>query len=180
MHYVPENVSNAGGLTVPKSGLHRPIPAHVLNFDFLFTLRHPKYYTCFNLNLNSEQAYLHLPGCIIHLFLNKQPKGQWSLTWVQCAKVNLPQNLKQPFPHPNDATNKIWSRLTSWLQRYSSSKVWNFHHSRASNSKMSGLIRPKSNSTELLCLSWIPATLMMIWSKMIKLAWRHHFPIISF
>ena len=56
---------------------------------------------------------------------------------------NLPQNLMQPFPHPNDATHKIWSRLTYWLQRYSSSKVWNFRHSRASNSKMSGLIRPK-------------------------------------
>ena len=49
----------------------------------------------------------------------------------------------QPFPHPNDATHKIWSRLANWLQRYSSSKVWNFRHSRASNSKMSGLIRPK-------------------------------------
>ena len=38
---------------------------------------------------------------------------------------------------------------------------------------------PKSNSTELLCLSWLPATLMMIRSKMNELAWRHHFPIIS-
>ena len=56
---------------------------------------------------------------------------------------NLPQNLMQPFPHPNAATHKIWSRLTNWLQRYSSSKVWNFRHSRVSNSKMSGLIRPK-------------------------------------
>ena len=36
-----------------------------------------------------------------------------------------------------------WSRWTNWLQRYSSSKVWNFCHSRASNSKTSGLIRPK-------------------------------------
>ena len=47
------------------------------------------------------------------------------------------------FPHPNDATHKIWSRLANWLQRYSSSKVWNFRHSRASNSKMSSLILPK-------------------------------------
>ena len=38
---------------------------------------------------------------------------------------------------------------------------------------------PKSNSTELLCLPWLPATLMMIQSKMNELAWRHHFPIIS-
>ena len=38
---------------------------------------------------------------------------------------------------------------------------------------------PKSNSSELLCLSWLPATLMMIRSKMNELAWRHHFPIIS-
>ena len=39
---------------------------------------------------------------------------------------------------------------------------------------------PKSNSTELLCLSWLPATLMMIRSKMNELAWRHHFPIIGY
>ena len=38
---------------------------------------------------------------------------------------------------------------------------------------------PKSNSYKLLCLSWLPATLMMIWSKMNELAWRHHFLIIS-
>ena len=38
---------------------------------------------------------------------------------------------------------------------------------------------PKSNSFKLLCLSWLAATLMMIWSKMNELAWRHHFPIIS-
>ena len=59
------------------------------------------------------------------------------------CQVNLPQNLMQPFSHSNDATYKIWSRLTNWLQRYLSSKVWNFCHSRASNSKMSGLIWPK-------------------------------------
>ena len=37
----------------------------------------------------------------------------------------------------------------------------------------------KSNSSEPLCLSWLPATLMMIQSKMNELAWRHHFPILS-
>ena len=59
-----------------------------------------------------------------------------------CQGKSAP-NLMQPFPQPNDATHKIWSRLTHWLQRYSSSKVWNFRHSRVINSKMSGLIRPK-------------------------------------
>ena len=38
---------------------------------------------------------------------------------------------------------------------------------------------PKSNSSELLYLSWLPATLMMIRSKMKALARRQHFPIIS-
>ena len=37
----------------------------------------------------------------------------------------------------------------------------------------------KSNSSKLLCLSWLLATLMLIWSKMNELAWRHHFPIVS-
>ena len=39
--------------------------------------------------------------------------------------------------------HKIWSRLANWLLRYSSSKLWNFRHSSASNSKMCGIIRPK-------------------------------------
>ena len=38
---------------------------------------------------------------------------------------------------------------------------------------------PKSNLTKLLCLPWLPATLMMIRTKMNELACRHHFPIIS-
>ena len=37
----------------------------------------------------------------------------------------------------------------------------------------------KPNSSELLWLSWLPATLMMIRSKMNELAWWHHFPIIN-
>ena len=36
----------------------------------------------------------------------------------------------------------------------------------------------KSNTFELLCLSWLLATLIMIWSKMNELAWRQHFPSI--
>ena len=43
--------------------------------------------------------------------------------------------------------------------------------------KWVGWFGPKSNSTELLCLSWLPATLMMIQSKMNELAWRHLFPL---
>ena len=38
---------------------------------------------------------------------------------------------------------------------------------------------PKSNLSKLLCIFWLPATLMMIRSKMNELAWRQHFPIIS-
>ena len=37
---------------------------------------------------------------------------------------------------------------------------------------------PKSNLYELLCLSWLSTTLMIIRSKMNELAWRQHFPII--
>ena len=36
---------------------------------------------------------------------------------------------------------------------------------------------PKSNSSELLCLSWFPATSMMIRSKMNELAWSSIFPL---
>ena len=38
------------------------------------------------------------------------------------------QNLMQSIPHPNDASDKIWLRLTHWLRRYSSLKM--FTHGR--------------------------------------------------
>ena len=38
---------------------------------------------------------------------------------------------------------------------------------------------PKSNSSVLLCLSWLPATLMTTWSKMNELECRRHVPILS-
>ena len=56
---------------------------------------------------------------------------------------------------------------------------WPTRHSKASNSKVSSMIRPEINLAELLCLSWLPATLMMIRSKINELAWRQQFPFIS-
>ena len=46
------------------------------------------------------------------------------LPWKTEFWSNLRKNLMQPFPHPSDATHRIWSRLANWPQRYSSSKVW--------------------------------------------------------
>ena len=69
--------------------------------------------------------------------------------WDFCCHGNqsfdpiCPKTLCSLSHHLNDATHKIWSRLANWLHRYSSSKVWNFCHSRASNSKMNGPLRPK-------------------------------------
>ena len=54
--------------------------------------------------------------------------------------------------------------------------------------KNQGQITPKwlvwkgqnSNSSEILCLSWLPASLTKIRSRMNMLAWRDHFPIIVY
>ena len=58
-----------------------------------------------------------------HHFPRYKSMGGFLLPWEPEFWSNLPQNLIQPFPHPNDATCKIWSRLANWLQRYSSSNV---------------------------------------------------------
>ena len=42
----------------------------------------------------------------IPLYVN----GGFLLPWKPEFWSNLPQNLMQPFPHPIDATHKIWSR----------------------------------------------------------------------
>ena len=106
--------------------------------------------------------------------------GGFLLPWTPEFWSNLPLNIMQPFPTPSDAKHKIWSRLANWPLRYSSSKVWNFCHSRASKVLQSDVwSSPKSNSSQLFCLFWLPTTLMMIRSKMNELAWKRHFPIIS-
>ena len=94
--------------------------------------------------------------------------------------VNLPQNLMQPFLHPNDATHKIWSRLANWLRDIKVQKCEIFVTQGQVTPKWVIWFGPKSNSIELLCLSWLSATLMMIRSKMNKLAWRHRFPIMLY
>ena len=38
--------------------------------------------------------------------------------------LDLAQNLMQPFPHPNDGSDKISLRLANWLQRYSSLRMF--------------------------------------------------------
>ena len=85
----------------------------------------------------------------------------------------------QPFPHPNDATHKIWSRLATGFRDIQVQKCEIFVTQGQVTPKWVVWSSPNSNSTKLLCLSWVPATLMMIWPKMNELAWRQHFPIIS-
>ena len=46
--------------------------------------------------------------------------GRFLLPWKPEFWSNLSRNLMQPFPHPNDASYKIWSTLANWPQRYSS------------------------------------------------------------
>ena len=92
---------------------------------------------------------------------------------------NLPQNI-QPFPPtPNMLLIKFDQDWPTGFRIIQVQKCDIFVTQRQVTPKWVVWFGPKSNLTELLCLSWLPATLMMIWSKMNELAWRHHFPIIS-
>ena len=57
-----------------------------------------------------------------------------------------------------------------------------FWNSRAANSLVSGPISPKfklvrnSNSSEILCMSSLPASIKRIGSKTTEKRWRYHFP----
>ena len=52
------------------------------------------------------------------------PFGSYPLPWTPEFRSDLAQNLMQPFPHPNDGSDKISLRLANWLRRYSSSKLF--------------------------------------------------------
>ena len=56
-------------------------------------------------------------------FPNYNPVS-YPLPWTPEFRSNLAQNLLQPFPHPNDGSDKILLRLAHWLWRYSSLKMF--------------------------------------------------------
>ena len=45
---------------------------------------------------------------VMTLFSPLQPYGSYPLPWKPEFWSDLHQNLMQPFPHPNDASDKIW------------------------------------------------------------------------
>ena len=51
------------------------------------------------------------------------PYGGYLLSWKPEFWLDLAQNPMQHFPHPNDASDKIWFLLACWFQRYSCLKV---------------------------------------------------------
>ena len=57
-------------------------------------------------------------------FSHYKPYGSYLLPWKPEFQSDLAQNLMQPFPHPNDASVKIWLQSADWLRRYSCLEVW--------------------------------------------------------
>ena len=108
--------------------------------------------------------------------------SQWGLSVAMETRV-LIQSAQKPyaaFPPPQWCYTKNLikiGQLASEIFKFKSVKFSS--HKGNVTPKWVVWFGPKSNSTELLCLSWLPATLMMIWLKMNEIAWRHNFPIIS-
>ena len=57
-------------------------------------------------------------------FLHYNPMGAIRCHGNQSSYSPWLKNLMQPFPHPNDASDKIWLRSAHWPQRYSCLKMW--------------------------------------------------------
>ena len=83
----------------------------------------------FGRNLNSEMLCLS----VLHARLTKNGLKLKALAWrhrfphyksMARILIGLCQMLMQPLPLPSDATHKIWLRLPTWSQRYSSLNVW--------------------------------------------------------
>ena len=54
--------------------------------------------------------------------------GSYPLPWTPEFQSDLAQNLMQPFPHPNEGSDKISLRLAHWLRWYSSLKMFTDMH----------------------------------------------------
>ena len=172
---------------------------------FLSIFLYQKYPFCPNLCIwlvAMATDRLKLPN----IYLNKSPKGQRSLTWVQCAKVKCghfkrirskttAKRWRHHFPHyksmgafrchENQSFNPICPKTLCSLSPTQMmlpihikfdirSKMWNFRHSRAGNSRMSGLIWPKIE----LDHAFMPILVTSNFDDDL-LAWRQHFPIIN-
>ena len=100
-----------------------------------------------------------------HHFPHYKSMGVFCCNGHEFFLSNLPQNIMQPFPTPSDATHKICSRLANWPQSIQVRKCKIFVIQGQVTPEWVVWSGPKSNSSELLCLSWLLATLMMIQSK---------------
>ena len=92
-----------------------------------------------NSNLSEILCMSSLPASIKRIG-SKITEKRWRHRFPQCKSMgafcchgnqfwsNVPTKAYATSPpppsHPSDATDKIWSRLANWLQRYSSLKVW--------------------------------------------------------
>ena len=59
-----------------------------------------------------------------HHFPHYNPMGAIRCHGHQSSYPIWPRNLMQPFPHPNDGSDKVSLRLAHWLWRYSSLKMF--------------------------------------------------------
>ena len=75
--------------------------------------------------LKMIRSKLKAPSCPQH-FSHYKSTGAFGCHGNQIFDQISPKNLTQSFPHPNDASYKIWSRLVIWphIYRYLSLKVW--------------------------------------------------------
>ena len=113
-------------------------------------------------------------------------RPSWSCDPDPANKLPLRLHMKFGFNWPSGFGEDLWKWWTDGQRMEDRTCLY---YKLTNEPKCSGELKTynwametsglKSNSSELLCLSWLPATLMMIRSKMNELTWRHYFPIIS-
>ena len=65
---------------------------------------------------------------VLTTFSPLKPYGSYPLPWTPEFRSDLAQNLMQPFPHPNDGSDKISLRLAHWLRGYLNLKIFTDRH----------------------------------------------------
>ena len=71
--------------------------------------------------------------CSQHL-THYNPMGAIRCQLTPEFRSDLAQNLMQPFPHPNDGSDKILLQFAHWLRRYSSLKMFTDTHTHTDDS----------------------------------------------
>ena len=128
-------------------------------------VHHPSSCVCHHYLQAKYKKYLLIKSQenVVMPFSQLQPYGSYLLPCKPEFRSDLTLNLKQPFPHPNDASDKIWLRSAHLSQRYLYlSRVMRKPTFCICKNKDADQLRGNREADQRLCFRYIDSTIPLL------------------